>query len=147
MNFWCYVTKEESRDVRLWQVFGFWKHPESWNSTVYGWKTKPASFKKKNKLQALFCCLLTMQIAFTTNSYFITLAVCNFRPEKVPQTYHNNSYSKGVIEVEVSIRKIAFHNLTRELSRINSLQSSYFDKCGKVFWPLETGNISSYFIL
>lgn len=59
----------------------------------------------------------------------------------------NNSYSKGVIEVEVSIQKIAFHNLTRELSRINSLQSSYFDECGKVFWPLETGNISSYFIL
>lgn len=98
------------------QVLGLWKHPESWNSTVYGWKTKPASFEKKIKLklQALIHCLSAMQIAFTTNNYFITLAVFNFKPKKVPQTYHNNSHSKGAIEVEVSIFwKIIFHNLIR----------------------------------
>lgn len=140
------MSQRKKAELLYWQVLGFWKHPESWNSTVHGWKTKLASFKKKSKLklQALISHLSAMQIAFTTNNYSITSAVFHFRAKKAPQTYHNNSYSKGATEVEVSIWKIVFHNLTRELSRMHSL-SSYFDKCGKVFCPLQTGNISSYF--
>lgn len=143
------MTQRRKAELLYWQVLGFWKHPESWNRIGYGWKTKPASLKRKSKLQlqALICYLSSMQTTFTTNNYFIMLAVFHFRPKNAPQIYHNNSYSKGATEVEVSIWKTAFHDLTRELSRMHSLQASYFDKCGKVFWPLETGNISSCFPL
>lgn len=56
------MQQRRKAELLYWQVLGFWKHPESWNSTVHRWKTKLASFKNKSKLKlrAFICYLSAM---------------------------------------------------------------------------------------
>lgn len=135
------MSQRRKVELALLVSSGILKHPENRSRTGYRWKTKTASFKKKSKhhLQAIICCLLPMQIASTTDNYFITSF--NSRPKRPLSDFPQHF----ILQRNYRSGSQYFKNIISWLDqRVVGLQVSYFDNCEMLFCPLEIGNISTW---